>query len=260
MLERIQEIWSYREMIGGLVKRELRGRYKGSVAGFLWNYINPLCQILVYILVFGVIFPSSLERFYVYLIVGLMPWNMFSSAILQASGCIFAQADMVKKIYFPREVLVIACTTSQLINFLISYVIAFAVIVITGAGVNLKLIILYLPLTILIEYIMTLGLSLILAAVDVYFRDMEYITGVVTMLWIWLTPIMYALENVPHNLAMILGLNPLTHLIRTYQNILYYRETPTAKALIILIVFSMAVLIIGEKIFMHLEKHFAEEL
>ena len=139
MIERLQEIWNYRDMIGGLVKRELRGRYKGSMAGFLWNYINPLSQILVYILVFGVIFPSSLERFYVYLIVRLMPWNMFSSTIIQSSGCILAQSDMVKKIYFPREVLVIAVTTSQMVNFLISYLIAFIVILVTGAGVNFQL-------------------------------------------------------------------------------------------------------------------------
>lgn len=259
MTERLHEIWDYRDMVGGLVRRELRGRYKGSLAGFLWNYINPLCQILVYIFVFGVIFSSPLDRFYVYLIVGIMPWNMFSSAIIQASGCIFAQADMVKKIYFPREVLVIAVTTSQLVNFLISYLIAFAVIIVTGAGINFK-ILLYLPLIIIIQYIMTLGISLILAAVDVYFRDMEYITGVVTMIWIWVTPIMYALENVPGNLAVILSLNPMTHVIRTYQNILYYKVAPTGKALLILAVFAIIMLVIGEYVFIHLEKHFAEEL
>lgn len=259
MTERLHEIWDYRDMIGGLVKRELRGRYKGSLAGFLWNYINPLCQILVYIFVFGIIFTSPLNNFYVYLIVGIMPWNMFSSAIIQASGCIFAQADMVKKIYFPREVLVISVTASQLVNFLISYLIAFVVIIVTGAGVNLKLL-LYLPIIITIQYIMTLGISLILAAVDVYFRDMEYITGVVTMIWIWLTPIMYALENVPSNLAAILSLNPMTHVIRTYQNILYYKVAPTGKSLFILAIFSVVLLVIGECVFIHLEKHFAEEL
>ncbi len=260
MIERLQEIWNYRDMIGGLVKRELRGRYKGSMAGFLWNYINPLSQILVYILVFGVIFPSSLERFYVYLIVGLMPWNMFSSTIIQSSGCILAQSDMVKKIYFPREVLVIAVTTSQMVNFLISYLIAFIVILVTGAGVNFQLLILYLPLIMIIEYVLTLGLSLILAAVDVYFRDMEYITGVITMIWIWLTPIMYSLDNVSPKLSAILGLNPMTHVIRTYQNILYYKVAPTFKSIAILAIFSLIILVIGECIFMRLEKHFAEEL
>lgn len=260
MVERLQEIWDYRDMIGGLVKRELRGRYKGSIAGFLWNYINPLCQILVYILVFGVIFPSSLERFYVYLIVGLMPWNMFSATIVQASGCIFAQADMVKKIYFPREVLVIATTTSQLVNFLISYLVAFAIIIVTGAGINLQLILLYLPLTIIIEYLLALGISLVLAAVDVYFRDMEYITGVITMIWVWLTPIMYSIQGVPEKLAFWLRLNPLTHIIGAYQNILYYKTAPDIKALGLMGIMAIAILIIGEYIFIHLEKHFAEEL
>ena len=259
MIERLHEIWSYRDMIGSLVKRELRGRYKGSVAGFLWNYINPLSQILVYILVFGVIFPSTLERFYVYLIVGLMPWNMFSATIVQGSGCIMAQGDMVKKIYFPREVLVISVVSSQMVNFLISYLIAFIVIVVSGAGVN-WLLLLYLPVIMLIEYFLTLGAALFLSAVDVYFRDMEYITSVITMIWIWVTPIMYSLDNISPKLAMILNLNPMTHVIRTYQNILYYKVAPTGLALGVLAVFAVVVLIVGECVFMHLEKHFAEEL
>ena len=107
---------------------------------------------------------------------------------------------------------------------------------------------------------MTLGISLILASVDVYFRDMEYITGVVTMIWIWVTPIMYALENVPSNLVPILSLNPMTHVIRTYQNILYYKVAPTGKALLVLAIFAVIMLVIGEYVFIHLEKHFAEEL
>lgn len=260
MIARLREIWDYRDMIGSLVRRELRGRYKGSFAGFLWNYINPLAQILVYILVFDVIFESNLDYFYVYLIVGLMPWNMLSSTIVQSSGCIFAQADMVKKIYFPREVLVLSVATSQLVNFLISYLVAFIIVLFSGMGVNLGLIVLYLPLIIIIEYIFMLGLSLILAAVDVYFRDMEYITGVVTMIWVWLTPIMYSTEGLPDALLAILQLNPMTHIIEAYHAVLYYKVAPNMVPLGILALSALVFLAVAEFIFIKLEQHFAEEL
>ena len=98
---RIRELIAYREMIASLVKRELRGKYKGSVLGFLWTFINPLCQIVIYTIVFSMIMRSGIENFNIYMISGMIPWFFFSGAILQGAGCIRAQADMVKKIYFP---------------------------------------------------------------------------------------------------------------------------------------------------------------
>ena len=255
-----KELYDYREMVRSLVKRDLMGRYKNSALGFLWNFLDPLLQLLIYTMVFTIIIPMGIDQYYLFVFVALVPWIFFSSAVTGGSMVIINQQDMVKKIYFPREVLVIAVTTSQMVNFLISYLIAFIVILVTGAGVNFQLLIMYLQLIMIIEYIMTLGISLVLAAIDVYFRDMEYITGVITMIWIWLTPIMYALDNVSPKLAMILGLNPMTHVIRTYQNILYYKVAPTYKALGILAIFAFVILIIGEFVFMRLEKHFAEEL
>ena len=200
MWNRLKEIYEYRDMIAGLVHRDLRGRYKGSFMGFLWNFINPLCQILVYILVFSMIYRSNLDKYYVFLIVGMMPWNFFSESIGQGAGCVFAQGDMVKKIYFPREVLVISTVTSRFVNFLINYLVAFAIILFSGLGFQFRIILMYLPAIMILEYIFTLGLALILASTDVYFRDIEYMTGVVTMAWIWLTPIMYPMDLVPPEL------------------------------------------------------------
>lgn len=260
MIQRVKEIYDYRDMIMGLVRRDLRGRYKGSFMGFLWNFINPLCQIVVYIIVFSMIFPSNLDYFYVYLIVGMMPWNFFNESICQGSGCIFSQADMVKKIYFPREVLVISTVTSRLINFLINYLVAFGIILISGIGFNLEIIFIYLPLLVLIEYMFALGLTFILAAADVYFRDIEYMTGVITMAWVWMTPIMYSMDVVPGQLEFIIKLNPMTPIICAYHDILYYQTVPDMTSLGKVGIFALLFLICGELVFMKLERKFAEEM
>lgn len=260
MWNRLKEIYEYRDMIAGLVHRDLRGRYKGSFMGFLWNFINPLCQILVYILVFSMIYRSDLDKYYVFLIVGMMPWNFFNESICQGSGCVFAQADMVKKIYFPREVLVISTVTSRFINFLINYLVAFVIILFSGLGFQIHIILLYLPLVMILEYIFALGLALILAATDVYFRDIEYMTGVISMAWIWLTPIMYPMDLVPAELSWIINMNPMTPIIRSYQNILYYKTVPDITSLVHTAIISILFLICGEFIFIKLEKRFAEEL
>lgn len=260
MLERFKEIFEYRDMIGGLVRRDLRGRYKGSFFGFLWNFINPMCQIVVYMIVFSMIFRSGLEMFPIYLIVGMMPWNFFSESLCQGSGCIFSQADMVKKIYFPREVLAISTVTSRWINFLINYAVVFIIILCSGWGFNFKVILLYLPLLLVIEYILTLAITLLLSSIDVYFRDVEYMTGVVMMAWIWLTPIMYSMDAVPEALAWLLKLNPMTPIICAYHNILYYKNVPNMYSLGKVGIFAVVLLIFAEVIFIKLERRFAEEL
>ena len=135
MKERIKDIISYSDMIGSLVKKDLRGKYKGSVLGFLWTFINPLCQIIVYTIVFSVIVRSNLDKFYVYMIVGMIPWLFFDMSLRQGSGCVRYQGDMIKKIYFPREVLPVSCVTSNFINMLFCFVIVFAVLFISGIGV-----------------------------------------------------------------------------------------------------------------------------
>ena len=152
MKERIKDIISYSDMIGSLVKKDLRGKYKGSVLGFLWTFINPLCQIIVYTIVFSVIVRSNLDKFYVYMIVGMIPWLFFDMSLRQGSGCVRYQGDMIKKIYFPREVLPVSCVTSNFINMLFCFVIVFAVLFISGIGVRIEAL-LYLPLIMAIIHV-----------------------------------------------------------------------------------------------------------
>ena len=123
----VKELYAYREMIISLVRKDLRGRYKGSVLGFLWTFINPLLQLMVYTIVFSVILKAGIDKFYLFLFVALVPWIFFSSAITGGATSILSQQDMVKKIYFPRQVLPISYVTSSFVNMLLCFLVIFGV-------------------------------------------------------------------------------------------------------------------------------------
>lgn len=259
MIRRIKDIYAYRDMIYSLTRRELRGRYKGSLLGFLWTYVNPLCQVIVYSAVFSVIFRVSIEKFYLYLIIGMMPWTFFSTCVQGGATCVRAQADMVKKIYFPREVIPVSYVTSAFVNMLLSFVIVFLAVLASGFGFNPRALP-FLPLVMLFEYLLALGLALIVSAVTVYFRDLEQIVGVVMMAWIYVTPIMYNMDYVPERYRFLVVLNPMTPIVEVYHQILYYRMIPTTNYLILAGAAGCAALVAGALIFAGLERNFAEEM
>ena len=248
-----KELYAYRQMIFSLVKKDLRGRYKGSVLGFLWTFINPLLQLVVYTIVFSLILKTNIERYYLYLFVALIPWIFFSSSITVGSASIVAQKDLIKKIYFPRMVIPISYVTSSFVNMLLCFIVIFAVIIVSGAGINF-LALLTLPVIMLVEYILALGMAMLTSAITVYFRDLEHILGIVTMAWMYMTPIMYDKSIVPENLMPIFNLNPMTHVIECYRAVLYEKKILSAAGLGILI------LIVGILVFNKLQKRFAEEL
>lgn len=255
----IKDLYAYREMIASLVKKDLRGRYKGSVLGFLWTFINPLLQLAVYTIVFSVIMRAGIEKFYMFLFVALVPWIFFSSAITGGSMSILNQNDMVKKIYFPRQILPIAYVTSSFVNMLFCFVIIFIALVFSGIGINFRAL-LYLPIIMLIEYVLALGIALLAAALTVYFRDLEHILGIVTMAWLYLTPIMYSVEMVPEKFLVIFNANPMTPVIVAYRDILYYGRAPHLNTLVHASVLGLLILVLGNLVFSKLQRGFVEEL
>lgn len=255
----IKELYAYREMIFSLVRRDLKGRYKGSALGFLWTFINPLLQLGVYTIVFSVIISNDIKDYYLFLFVALIPWIFFSTSLSGGSSCIWSQKEMVKKIYFPREVLPIAFVTSQFVNMLLSFLVIFAVLIVSGKGIN-PIALLYLPLIMIVEYILSLSVAMISSAVTVYLRDVEYILGILTMAWQFLTPIMYSVDMVPDELLPVFNLNPMTPIIVAYRDILYYKKVPELGTLVQAWSLGVILLIAGLVIFSKLKRHFAEEL
>ena len=259
MIKHLKEIYAYRQMIFSLVRKELRGRYKGSVLGFLWTFINPLLQLMVYTFVFSILLPNNIDKFYLYLFVGLVPWLFFSGSMTGGAACIVNQKDMVKKIYFPREVMPISYVASGFVNMLFCFIVIFAVIIVSGVGVN-PVALLYLPVIMIVEFIMALGGAMLTSALTVYFRDLEYILGILTMAWMYFTPVVYSMELVPDWIKPYFNLNPMTPVINAYRDILYYKQVPHLSTLVQGLVLGIIVLIVGSISFRKLQRGFAEEL
>ena len=258
-MKTLKEIYDYRQMIFSLVRKDLRGRYKGSVLGFLWTFINPLLQLVVYTIVFSYILPTAIDKYYLYLFVGLIPWIFFSASITGGSASIVAQKDLIKKIYFPRQVIPISYVTSCFVNMLLCFVVIFIVVLISGVGFN-PAALLCLPAIMAVEYILALGMALLSSAITVYFRDLEHILGIVTMAWMYMTPIMYDKSIVPKKLIPVFNLNPMTHVIECYRAVLYEKKIPELESLISSFALGMLFLVLGYFVFQKLQKHFAEEL
>lgn len=277
MKQNIREIYDYRQMIVGLVRRDLRGRYKGNVLGFLWTFVNPLLQLLVYTLVFGFIFKNDMPNFYLYVFVGLIPWIFFSSCLTGGCGSVLDQAGLVTKVYFPREILPISYVTSQFINMLYCFVIVIAVSIfgafssVNSAGFiwGLRegfsfLPLISLPLLFIIEYMLCIGMTLFTSAITVYVRDVRHILGIIGMLWMFASPIMWDISMLdnrnPVYKILLLYVNPTGGLIEGYHNILYRGTWPDFTLLGIGFAWAVVALVIGGLVFSKAKKRFAEEM
>lgn len=256
-----KELYAYRELLKTNVKKEIRGKYKGSMLGVLWSFINPLLQVAVYAIVFPYLMRGTSDHYLVYLITGIIPWTYFITSINQGMQTIRGNAGIIKKVYFPREILPISVVYSGLINFLISCVIILVFCIGDGVGISYHLI--YLPLIAFIQSIFTLGLVLALSAINVYIKDIEYIFQFILNMLFYGTPIVYELslfQNAGPFLVGLIELNPLTQIIMAYRDIFLYHQAPNATTMLIVTIVSFITLILGYAIFNHLEKGFAEEL
>lgn len=257
-MSNLKEIYDYREMIWMLVRRDLRGRYKGSMLGFLWTFLNPLLQLMVYTVVFSFIMRAGIEKYYLFLFVALIPWMFMATSVQGGATCIIAQKSLVSKIYFPRQVLPIAHVTTCFVNMLLCFVVVFIVSGIS-VGINFKVLPFLIP-TMIIEYILALGIALIVSGITVYFRDMEHILGIFVMAWQFLSPIMYSIDMVPEALRGVFMLNPMSAIIIAYRNIVYEKCAPDMSTMLLALVTGVVFLVIGWKLFERMQKHFAEEL
>lgn len=258
-MKSIKDVFAYKDMIISLVKRDLRGRYKGSVLGFLWTLINPLFQLIIYTIVFSVILRSDIEDYYLFLFVALVPWSFMSSSVHAGSFCVWSQKGMINKIYFPRAVLPISHVISQLVNLLLSFIVVLLALIVSGKTLNFYAL-LTLPLIILIEFVFALGITFIVSALAVFFTDLMQILGILVMLWQFLTPVMYPIDTVPAHMQIYFNFNPMTPIITAYRDILFYARIPELDVFVNGGLLSLVLLIVGWFIFCKLEKHFSEAL
>lgn len=253
-----KELYNYRELLKTNIKKEIRGKYKGSWLGVIWTFLNPLLMLAVYAIVFPYILRVDVENYTIFMIVALIPWNFFTTAIQTGTNSVVINGNILKKVYFPREIIPISTTTSQLINFLITCIIMVIFIIFSGVGFSWHIILF--PVLVLIQYLITLGLSFVLSAITVFVRDVSHFVSVVLMLGFYGTPIVYLSSMLPKKFQLILKFNPMAQLVEGYRAILYYHQLPDMQMLLIWGIASIIIVIFGYMIFKKLEKSFVEEL
>lgn len=254
----VLEVYKYRELLKNNVKKEIRGRYKNSALGVLWTFLNPLLQLLVYAIIFPIILKVPQEHYVVFVCCGLIPWTFFTASVSQGASTIIGNANIVKKVYFPREILPLSVVLSGTVNFVISCLIIVGFCLVFGLGLTWH--ILLLPIVLVIQIILQLAISLILSSVTVYFRDLEHFVQIGLMLMFYATPIVYDASTIPEKFSFIMKLNPMAPIISGYRDIFYNQKLPNLKLLGIWGVISFILLIIGLAIFKKLQRGFAEEL
>jgi ABC-type polysaccharide/polyol phosphate export permease len=266
MLRNLAQLKRYRSLIQSLVARELKARYRGSILGFFWSFVNPLLLLLVYSVVFKYFLPrgeDKLPPYEVFLFTGILPWTWFSSSLLESSGSLISGGNLIKKVLFPAEVLPIVTVLSNMVHFLFGLPILLAFILYNGMPLHASELA-WFPVAVLVQLVMTLGFALILSALTVHFRDLRDILTNLMTLWFFATPIIYRYTDMTKenpSLMRWLNLNPFTHLAITYQEILYF-PGPVGHAfwLVVLGVISVAFFLFGYFVFDRLRDTFAEEV
>ena len=254
----IKDLKQYREFLKTNVKKDIRGKYKGSFLGVLWSFLNPLLSVVVYAIVFPYIMRIKVENYLIYLITGIIPWTFFTTSVNMGMNSILFNANIIKKVYFPRIILPISSVTSCLVNFLISCVIILLFCI--GSGVGVSIYLLWLPVVAIIQYLFQLGLVFILSAIEIYMRDIEHIVNFLISMLFYVTPILYTPETFPAKLSWVLKINPLSYIMIAYRNIFFYQKNPSFKGLGIVFIISIILFFSGYYIFEKLQKGFAEEV
>jgi ABC-type polysaccharide/polyol phosphate export permease len=236
LLAHLRRLAGYRALIQSLVARDLKARYRGSVLGFLWSFVNPLLLLSIYTFVFTVVMPGArpgLEPYALFMFSGLLPWIWFSSSVLESATVLVFGGNLIRKVLFPAEVLPIVTVLAGLVHFCLGLLIVAGAIVYFQVHVSVGEL-LWLPAIVLVQLFLTLGVALIVSVITVHFRDMRDLLANVLQLLFFATPILYPLSAVPADLQPLMKFNPFTHLARAYQDVLF-NEGPFSQGRNILI-------------------------
>jgi lipopolysaccharide transport system permease protein len=266
MLHNLAQLPRYRGLIQSLVARELKARYRGSVLGFFWSFINPLLLLLVYSFVFSYVMPSSQDPrivpYALFMFCGILPWTWFASSLSEAAGVLISGGNLIKKVLFPAEVLPIVTVLANMVHFLFGLVILGGFLIYYRRPLHASELALF-PLVVLVQLLLTTAFALLLSALTVHFRDIRDILANLLTFWFFGTPIIYPYFLFPENAwqGKLLKLNPFTHLVITYQEILFF-EGPVGhlKWLLVLAMVSVLFFLFGYFIFDRLRDTFAEEV
>jgi ABC-2 type transport system permease protein len=277
--ERLVRIIRYRELLVGMVRKELKIKYKNSVLGFAWSLLNPILYLVVFWIAFEKILGTGIPSFPIWLLTGLLVWNLFSTGLGAATGSVVANSGLVKKVSFPREILPLAAVGSMLVHFFLQSLVLFAVLAVVQWSVAWAYIPLV-PIALLTLLLVTSSIGILLSATNVYLRDTQHFVELALLAWFWITPIVYPFQLVGTRdtvWSKIWMANPVTPIVLVFQRAIYAKldntsVTPTqpllphwswwgyAGYLGYSIVFGIIMLVLAVWVFGRSEANFAEEL
>lgn len=274
LTDRWSELLAYRYLLRNLVVRDLKARYKNSVLGILWSVLNPLFLMVVFTVLFSVMGNNQIRDYPIFVLVGLIPWNFFNGAMLSGTTSVTGNSSLIKKVYFPRELMPTSALLSNLVNFGFSFIVLVIFLYVFGIGLTVHA--LWVPAILLTQLIFTLGLILLLSSLTVFYGDVLMILEVVMLAWFFLTPIFYSLDMFGSSVSM-LGItfspaqvmrwvNPMASIIDGYRTVLwgtYESAGPVSMNPAFLFrtfLTSLIVLAFGYGMFARLEPAFGEKL
>jgi ABC-type polysaccharide/polyol phosphate export permease len=263
MFHNLAQLPRYRGLIQSLVARELKARYRGSVLGFFWSFINPLTLLLIYTFVFKYVMPAAIkgaDPYPLFMFCGILPWTWFASSLMESSGVLISGGNLIKKVLFPAEILPIVTVTANMIHFFLALPILIVFLIWFRAPLTPGELA-WFPVVVAIQYVFTLACALILSSLTVHFRDIRDILSNVLTLWFFATPIIYPYLYAPDIAKKYLNYNPFAHIAISYQEILFF-PGPFGhwKWLVAMGVGSIGLFLFGYFIFDRLRDSFAEEV
>lgn len=249
---------NYYELLSELTWREIKQRYKQSILGYAWVIINPLIQMMVMAFVF-----SKLLRFEdlgvpypIYLFAGLLAWNLFTSSLTASTSCLIANAGLLTKIYFPREIFILSSIIAKTVDFFLASTVFALLMIFFQIPITIN-VLWFFPIFI-VQIIFTYALSLLMAAFNLFYRDIQYLLNLVLLVWMYLTPVLYPTEMFPQQYRWIFKLNPMAILINAYRQVILGGGLPNFKSLGVALTLSLGLYFIALKIFKSLEGRFAD--
>lgn len=259
MIQNLKEVWQYRTLLYALVVRHLSMRYRGSVLGFLWSFLNPLCLMLVYTVVFKYYIRfDHVENYTVFVFCGLLPWLWMTSSLSEGTSAVVSSGHLITKSMFPAHLLPTVTVVTALVHFVLSIPLLFIFMLIFGSEFHATL--LLLPFLLLLQFVFAEGVVLALSALNVHFRDVQHILGNFLTFIFFLCPILYPLSTVPERFRWTMELNPFALFTVFYHNIIIEGVLPPIHLIAYVAAFSLIAFVGGNMIFNHYRESFAELL
>ena len=258
VIAHLRELYAYRILIQSLVVKDLKARYRGSALGFLWTFLNPLLLMVIYGLVFSIYMRMGMEKYTPFLLTGLLPWIWFSSSLLMGATSIIEGGGLIKKVFFPPQILPTVTVLANTVNFLLSLPLLFLLFALFRVKIGWAALVLF-P-TVVIQFVFTMGLVLIVSALTPRYRDLSQLLSNLLTFWFFLCPIIYPASQIPEQFRLTLVLNPMASPVIAYQDALFYNKFPNWGALGGFALVAALAYLIGIRVFDRFKGSFAEEV